>query len=197
MRRRQGRWLFVPTLALAALVALAAYVAVASQQSRSPDAPGGGAPAGNIEALSAIDPQDERELVGFADGVFVGRVVEQTGSEDLANTIPGTSIPQTQFQVEVFDEVKGALPSMVTVNQQGGYVAQAGGVVTVEEDPLLEPGGEYLFATRHDEKNGWESIVSPGAGSQRIESAEERRQLVDEFEKATRNQIPFEGGAGQ
>ena len=61
-----------------------------------------------MEVRYAFDAVDPRELVGFATNVFVGQVVEETGSEGAPLSGSGkSSLPRTQFSVEVLKNVKG------------------------------------------------------------------------------------------
>jgi hypothetical protein len=67
-------------------------------------------------ALSyAFDVTDTRRLVGWADNVFIGKVIRQDGTKSR------NDIPETQFKVELSDNVKGKLNGTVILNQQGGY----------------------------------------------------------------------------
>lgn len=147
---------------------------------------------------------DERYLVGAADNVFVGRVVEVKDRVSSSTT----SVPppaQSQFAVEVLKNVKGDLAGAVTVNQGGGYQEysadrdypeagiQQGDRVReldlVNDDPLLEPGQEYLFVTGYDRKNDWHEVVAPHLGDIKLKDQMQRRALVEKFEKAKREQV--------
>ncbi len=57
-----------------------------------------------------------------------------------------------------------------------------------KDDPLLKPGQEVLFVTRYDERHRWHNIVASGLGDVRIESRQQREDLVREFEEAVKNQ---------
>ncbi|MCK9351149.1 MAG: hypothetical protein WCT49_05575 [Candidatus Paceibacterota bacterium] len=90
---------------------------------------------------------DDREFVGAADNVFVGKVIKQTGN------VPRGGDPETQFSVEVIYNVKGNLQDETSVNQIGGYMNGTLFVLNEGEKPanyLLTPGSTYLFATRGD-----------------------------------------------
>jgi hypothetical protein len=145
----------------------------------------------------AFSASDDSDLVGFADNVFVGRVERRVGDEPLESRVvpdpdgpegPAPSTPQTQFSVEVLENVKGKLGGAVTVSQQGAYDPERGCVTLMEDDPLLEPGQEILFFTRRDEKRGWHQIFSAGYGDVRIEDEQHREDLVWRFERAHKNQ---------
>jgi hypothetical protein len=102
-----------------------------------------------VYAIDTVMPPvnfgDDREFVGAADNVFVGKVIEQSG------TIGRRGNPETQFAVNVILNIKGDLPKETTVNQLGGY---KNGVLYVLNEGekaaeyLLAPGSTYLFATR-------------------------------------------------
>jgi hypothetical protein len=104
-----------------------------------------------IAVIEAIMPpvnfDDDREFVGAADNVFVGKVIKQTGN------VPRGGNPETQFSVDVIYDVKGNLQGETIVNQIGGYMDNVLFVLNEGEKPenyLLTPGLTYLFATRGD-----------------------------------------------
>jgi hypothetical protein len=145
----------------------------------------------------AFSGSDDSDLVGFSDNVFVGRVEGRVGDEPLESRVvpdpdgpegPAPSTPQTQFSVEVLENVKGKLGGAVTVSQQGAYDPERGCVTLMEDDPLLEPGQEIMFFTRRDEGRGWHHIFSAGYGDVRIEDERQREELVRRFERAQKHQ---------
>lgn len=140
---------------------------------------------------AALDPQDERQIVGFSSDVFFGRVVEQTGSEGIPTTKPGAEIPQTQYAVEVRDAIKGNASGTVTVSQMGGYGedGQEDFPQGPEGDGFLETGREYLLVTKYDEEKDWYQIVVPGAASIKVEDDAHREELERRYEGAYANQI--------
>lgn len=152
------------------------------------------------ESSYAHNISDDRVLVGFSDNVFIGRVIEKTGSE--SNTpppeadSPGFS-PQTQFSVEVLENVKGNLSGTVTVSQYGGYEELFGVEVPfwknlVDGDELLRSGQTYLFVTRYNERDGWHSIVANNYGDLPIQNQTDYEKKLERFEEAYRNEIPPE-----
>ncbi len=150
----------------------------------------------NLEVNYAFEPADEKQLVGFATNVFVGRVVEKVGAEGAPLSGPGGEVvPRTQFSVAVLENIKGDLGGKVTVSQTGGYDRPEGRTVRVEGDPLLQPGQQGLFVTSYDEQEDWYTIVAQPFGDVRIESESERTDLVEKFEQARRAQIPFDPAA--
>lgn len=137
----------------------------------------------------AFDVSDKRLLVGFAENVFVGRVVEELGAKAHASAGAGPSMPRTRFSVEVVENVKGRLDGTVTVEQDGAYLPERRCVALVNGDPLLEHGREYMLLTRRGGgQDGPHEVVAPGYGDVPVEEASDREALVRRFEKAAKNQ---------
>lgn len=114
-----------------------------------------------IEPRYIADFSDDQILVGASHNVFVGVVKEELGTQEL-----GVG-PETQFEVEVIENIKEELNGTVTVNQLGGY--ENGVLYTVEGDYhshdgsqeyLLQPGSVYVFATRYNKKQNWYTLNS-------------------------------------
>lgn len=137
------------------------------------------------QASFAIDVTDDRKLVGAADNVFVGKVIAQTGTK--TNRLS----PQTQFSVEVLENIKGRLTGTVTVNQAGGYETIVGKeyLYLMEGDQLLVSGETYLFVTRSKESE-WHTFA-PAYGNLLIEDQMDRQDKVERFESAFAQEIPF------
>lgn len=133
----------------------------------------------------AFSGSDDTDLVGFADNVFVGRVEGRVGTSGPS---PGSPWGNTRFSVGVLENVKGSLEGTVTVAQEGSRAPERGCLRLAEGDPLLEPGREVMFFTRHDGRRGWHQIVVPGYGDVPIDDRREREELVRRFESARRNQ---------
>lgn len=147
----------------------------------------------NVEVNYAFEPTDERQLVGFATNVFVGRVVEKVGTEGAPLSGPGDrAVPRTQFSVAVLNNIKGDLGGQVTVSQTGGYDRVTDRQVRVEGDPFLTPEREYLLITSYDREEGWYTIAAQPFGTVRIEGGRHRAGLVKKFEQAREEQIPFD-----
>lgn len=177
------------SLALAAVVVGFVAYAVLAREAPEPAATG----VINLEVNYALEPTDEEQLVGFATNVFVGRVVEKVGAEGAPLSGPGGEVvPRTQFSVAVLKNIKGDLGGEVTVSQTGGYDSVQGRGVRLEGDPLLEPGQQRLFVTSYDEREGWHAIVAQPYGDVRIEDERQRTDLVEKFERARQDQIPFD-----
>jgi hypothetical protein len=131
---------------------------------------------------SIVDFSDDRQLAGAVDNVFIGKVITQ-----IATTIIDED-PETQFSVEVLDNIKGSLGSKVTVNQFGGLSGDV--MLLVGDDGLLKPGQTYLFASRLYKERGWQTLV-PTYGDLVVADATQRARLVERFKKATAEQIAY------
>ena len=189
---------------LAALV-LGVVLAAAAYATAAEKAPGG-AEADRADVVSAevdyaFDVRDERKLVGFSTNVFFGRVLDRSGSEGIPTSVPGETVKQTQFSVEVGENIKGELSGTVTVNQDGGAAddghADHEHLELVEGDPLLVPGQEYLFATRYDAQKGWHTIAAQPYGDIKVKDKTNKKALKDKFEKAKKEEVPFDPAAPQ
>lgn len=153
-----------------------------------------------LEPVYSVDLSDKRKLVGMSHNVFVGTVKKQLGAKTRGLG------PETQFEVEVLENIKGDLKGQVTVNQQGGY--QDGTLYVMEgdsfskggtEEGLLDIGGTYLFATRYSEKENWYTIISyPGANKyigdgtladEQFHKIIEANEMVQELTAAYPNEI--------
>lgn len=135
-----------------------------------------------IQTSYAFDVTDTKRLVGWADHVFIGKVVEMSGSSDEYGLL------ETQFKVEVAENIKGELQGKVTVNQQGGYEGK--NLILAENDQLLKEGESYLFISRQNEEKEWHTIV-PVYGDILINSEAHKEELLTKYEKAYQKEIPF------
>lgn len=149
------------------------------------------------------DFHDPRQLVGAASAVFVGRVIEQTGTMSVGQ------FPQTQFEVEVLDQVKSVrkvnpraweslpaqpapLPQRVIVDQYGGHIREITGKRTqllMDDQHLLLPGQIYLLATAYDPDHNWYHVLP--AGAVLLDSADKHKHTLEKFKKAKKEEIPL------
>ncbi len=116
-------------------------------------------PAKSTHLQYVADFSDDKVLMGASHNVFVGRVVKQSGNKELGIG------PETQFEVEIIENIKGELKGTVVVNQQGGYknnvlyIVESDDILPSKaEDYLLRPGSTYLLATRYNEAEGWYTL---------------------------------------
>ncbi|MFT9596959.1 hypothetical protein [Mesobacillus sp.] len=136
-----------------------------------------------VQTSHAFDVTDPQRLVGWADNVFVGKVVNMSGTSDEYGML------ETQFKVEVAENIKGELQGEVTVNQQGGYEGK--NLILVENDQLLKEGESYLFISRMNGEQNWHTVV-PVYGNIMIESEAHKEEMLNKYKKAYQEEIPFE-----
>lgn len=162
-----------------------------------------------------FDIFDKRQLVGYSDNVFVGRVLKRVGDEPLKTTVPGAKPPQTQYSVTVLETIKSGGPHPLAagdeavVNQSGGVDPETGqqlvvvgvsatnghGEVGHAIDAPLQPGEEYLLATRYDTAERWHAISAQPTGDVPLSGATERGEVVAAFREAAAHQVdPLAGG---
>ncbi|WP_158171170.1 hypothetical protein [Rhodococcus sp. JT-3] len=148
-----------------------------------------------------IDIHDQRRLAGNSDVIFVGTVLEQTGTKSLG------AMPETQFRVNVVEVLKGDVNGDITVNQQGGTHTESGDLLLMAGDELITAGNSYLFAVRYFPQESWYTLV-PGVGDiplaaadvQLMENSENSRSdspeppEVAQMRDSIANEIPFEPG---
>jgi hypothetical protein len=150
------------------------------------------------------DFNDPRQLVGAAQAVFVGRVVEQSGQEE-----DYPHFPRTQFKVEALHAIKSVrkldpnsieslpaepapLPDVVTVDQYGGYTRNPTGKLTLalmDGQHLLVPGQTYLLATAYDPERNRYHVLPHGAVP--ADDEDQLRAVMEQYNKAKREEIPF------
>jgi hypothetical protein len=183
-----------------ALVGLVAWNVVPNipEEIRASRAFIGGGGMGGGHALYATDLSDDKRLVGFADSVFFGQVLEELGNNR------DFGFPETQFQVKVLEVLKGSLEREVIVNQIGGNYK--GTFTLADGDPLLEPGKNYLFVSRaasgkddkqwHTVPNGYGDIpiqgVAKDASDEEILDSPHTKELRERFTFAVENEIPYD-----
>ena len=147
-----------------------------------------------VHGSSVTDFSDDRRLAGFAQDVFVGRVIAQRGQ------VAPDGAPETQWTVEVLKVYKTttglAKGATAVVNQQGGYQVESNTLVLSDGDSLLEADGTYLFATRTNIGYGWRTLV-PRYGDLRLDEVTTAAEVSDvdaRWQRAVRTQIPFRPG---
>ena len=132
------------------------------------------------DPIPATDASDDREIVGVAEHVFFGSVVEEL--EEIRDKHPW---PTAVYHVEVKEVFKGSLAEEAIVYQA---------ITDVKERTLggykLETGKIYLLATRFNAREGWHTVTSV---NQHIEvtSIEHARELRERFTSIIEQQIPF------
>lgn len=187
----------------AASAVCAALISVAGcSASNEPETPGSQPPTTVfVDPSYETDITDQRKLAGDVDAVFVGTVMEQTGTKTRG------VMPETQFRVNVVEVLKGDVNGDVTVNQQGGIHTESGDLLLMAGDELITAGNSYLFAVKHSPQESWYTLV-PGVGDiplaaadvQLMENSENSRSdspeppEVAQMRDSIANEIPFEPG---
>ncbi|MDQ8739459.1 hypothetical protein [Paenibacillus sp. LHD-38] len=180
MGNSKRRWTFVIASVMAASLALAIF-GPNYFTNNPPENPG--IRIIDLSKIStAFDVSDTRRLVGWADNVFIGKVIGQDGTKSI------DGFPETQFKVEVSDNIKGEFNGTVIVNQQGGYKGNE--LILIENDQLLQEGQSYLFVTRHLKKENWNTLV-PVYGDILITNEEAKKELIEKYTTAYKNEILF------
>jgi len=138
-----------------------------------------------IHSTLVTDLSDDRKLAGIANNVFIGKVISKVGDKKL------DIIPETQFNVQVLENIKGNLKGNIMVNQQGGY---EGGndkkLVLMENDKMIEPGKVYLFATRYNVAEKWYTLI-PEYGDKELDNDTKKKEAVVKYKKAVNEQAEF------
>lgn len=116
-----------------------------------------------IHPSYAADYSDNLILMGASHNVFVGKVIKQIGTGNLAGS------PTTQYAIEVTSNIKGSLVGVVIVTQLAGY---RDGVfyLTDEDSKLLQSNSTYLFATRYNSEDNTYTLNSHPNASKMISS---------------------------
>ena len=134
-----------------------------------------------INADYVIDVSDPRKVLGFSDNVFVGKVIKQVSTRN-------EYYPETQFEVEVLENIKGEVKGTIKVNQAGGFEGDE--LFLMEGDKQLIDGKTYLFATRYLPEEDWHTVV-PVGGDIPYNNEEEKKELIAKYKKAFKEEIPF------
>lgn len=176
MKKPKKKWTYVVGPILAASMAFG--LMVPGMTNKAPE----NAIVKMIDTDTVIDVDNPREVVGFSDNVFLGKVIKKTGKKSLSG------YPETQFEVQVYENIKGELKGDIKINQSGGYDGKY--LFLMEEDELLVEGQTYLFATRYLKEEDWHTIV-PSGGSIEYNTEKEKVNLIEKYKKAYEEEIPF------
>jgi hypothetical protein len=144
----------------------------------------------------AFDPRNDAVLAANATDIFVGRVTAVSGNVGAPTSVPGQSVPQTQYAVEVRTAIKGDAKGTVTVNQIGGYDATIGATFLFEGDRFLAVGDTVVLVTAFVAERGWYQLVAAGYGHLRANDAGLRASLIERFAVAAGVPVPVERPEG-
>lgn len=150
------------------------------------------------------DIYDKRQLIGYSENVFAGRVTERAGTKAAETTIPGDEEdPHTQYTVEVLGVAKSKGPKplsagdRVTVDQLGGPGAKTGkrhvaAPMSCGQQFVGGPlavGDEYLFATRYDNDTSFHDVSAPPAGAEPVSSVGTREDNLTAYRLAADREL--------
>ena len=104
----------------------------------------GDIPISRVEARFIIDVDNQRELVGSADYVFVGEVLKNEGCDSKEDT--GTS-SCTNYKVQVLENIKGNLitDKSIPIVKDGGLSEDGSCYVLYKKDELPVEKERYIF----------------------------------------------------
>ena len=142
------------------------------------------------------DDWKQESDVCAAHNIFFGQVIRESG-----NTKQDGGAPQTQYEVEVLETLKGDLSGRVTVNQEAGFYDDGMEHHVEDEDYFLEAGKSYFFATRTSSRHGWHTVV-PHYGDVKLDVADSSTkaevmgsasaaEYKGRFTEAVKNAIPI------
>ncbi len=121
----------------------------------------GEVPTSYLHASFDINVDNPKEVVGFADYVFVGFVEEMTGTDYKFPVTKETedgpkelTSPYTNYSIKVLDNIKGNLQKDVSIpiQKSGGLSEDKSIYLLYEDDSLPQKGKAYVFtaATQPD-----------------------------------------------
>ncbi len=133
----------------------------------------------------AIDVDDTRCRVGFADYVFVGEIIEVIGTEYRhhaldkdGNIIEKTGSPYTEYKVKIIENIKGELTidEEIVLYQAGGLSFDNRAIHVYEGDKLMESENTYIIETTVQSDG---SLLASGANSNTKISSTARTSLSE------------------
>ena len=154
-------------------------------------------PISELLVFYSFDKDNINMMVGNSDYVFVGRVLENTGTQyGNYGYIEGRRVggmPYTYYNVQVLENIKGRLRTAEPVEvQKRGGLAESKKVVSLEEgDRLPREGGIYVFVA-HAQEDG--SLVLNGRQSNIPVELSEGQNILDtpqyrEYAEAYENEV--------
>lgn len=124
-----------------------------------------------IDSNYVIDINDPKAVVDFADNVFIGTVENQIETTKK-------NYPETTFEVNVSENIKGNLSESEVINQIGGY--EGNNLFLMEGDKLLKKNSTYLFATINSEEGDTKTII-PIGGSIKIDNKSKKTEIIKKY----------------
>lgn len=94
-----------------------------------------------IRATFVYDATDLKEVIGYADNVFVGKIQDYIKTNNTSTS----GIPQTSYKVEVLENIKGKLKTNIEIIKGGGLDKDRKSKSIYENDILPIKDKEYIF----------------------------------------------------
>ncbi len=140
------------------------------------------------KADSVIDPDNPREVVGFADYYFVAKVIKTVKTDYRNSVVVETStgrkeisIPYTIYEMSVVKNIKGALPTDhdIQVTKAGGLMKDNSAILLFEDDLMPEYDKTYIIAASV-QPNG-EILISGSNALQEVPGLDQSSNTEDLF----------------
>lgn len=151
---------------------------------------------------SVINPENPKEIVGFSDYYFIGRVEEVVNTEyrnvvtiETEDGDKEVADPYTHYKISVIKNIKGELPldKDIQLTKSGGMLKDESAVVLYEDDILPEEGKVYVIAA-NIQKDG--EILASGPNTVQEVNINTMSSQEDEaykiYEYNYENEIPYE-----
>lgn len=119
----------------------------------------------NEASATGMELTYDANLAGGAEDLFYGKVTAVKGQKDLGIGA------ETHYAVVVQRVFKSDVTGTVVVNQQGGTDADGNIVDLPDGDTLLQVGSRYLFATKYNPDQGFNTVI-PVYGDKLIPNTE-------------------------
>ncbi len=140
------------------------------------------------KADSVIDPDNPREVVGFADYYFVAKVIKTVKTDYRNSVVVETStgrkeisMPYTIYKMSVVRNIKGALPTDhdIQVTKAGGLMKDNSAILLFEDDVMPEYDKTYIIAASV-QPNG-EILISGSNALQEVPGLDQSSNTEDLF----------------
>lgn len=132
----------------------------------------------NVSAIQTFDTADINELLSFSDNVFLGRVKKELGVKAIDSSV------ETQYSVEVLNNIKGSLQGTIVLDSMGGMMN--GIKYTMNNNEKLEAKSCYIFYTKYNSEYNWYTAV-PNHGEVKVQNNKETDKQVNELKAIAKN----------
>lgn len=98
-------------------------------------------PVTRVDASYVMDTNDLTEVIGYADYVFIGKVLEYK----LTQNDSKSQIPKTCYRIEIIENIKGDLKREIEIDKLGGLSADRKSKIIMQNDILPLENEYYIF----------------------------------------------------